>query len=65
MLCSLEDTAKYARNQKEVAVPLAKAVVCHAQGDFSAAFEHLSPIFDRTKEVPFHILHSSFILISY
>lgn len=31
MLSSLEETARYARKQKEVALPLAKAVVHHAK----------------------------------
>lgn len=51
MLSSLEDTARYARKQKEVALPLAKAVVHHAKGDYTAAYEHISSIFDRTKEI--------------
>lgn len=51
MLSSLEETASYARKQKEVALPLAKAVVNHAQGKYGDAYDCMRPIFDRTKEV--------------
>jgi len=51
MLSSLQDTAKYARRQKQVALPLANAVVHHAKGDYSSAYECMQSVFDRTKEI--------------
>eukprot|EP00026_Physarum_polycephalum_P006984 Phypoly_transcript_07037.p1 GENE.Phypoly_transcript_07037~~Phypoly_transcript_07037.p1 ORF type:complete len:490 (+),score=73.23 Phypoly_transcript_07037:64-1533(+) len=51
MLLSLEETARYARKQKEVALPLAKAVVSHAKGDFNSAYEVMGTIYPRIKEI--------------
>lgn len=51
MLVNLENTECYARKQKEVALPLAKAVAAHASGDYHEAYRCMEPVIGRSKEV--------------
>jgi len=51
MLHSLQNSCSFARKQREVALPLAKAFVAHALGHYTEAFEIMEPIIYRVKEI--------------